>query len=63
MSVGFTDTETSALRSLRAKGFAVCVFTPEEMPNSNPSRVEDSMCEGGWHQINFDTHSNEAIST
>lgn len=57
-----TEDDILALRSLRCRGFAVCVFTPEEMPHSNPSRVEDAMCEGGWSQINFDTPAGERIS-
>lgn len=57
-----TEDDILALRSLRCRGFAVCVFTPEEMPHSSPSQVEDAMGEGGWRQINFDTPAGERIS-
>ncbi len=57
-----TENQRNVLRELRNEGYAVCVFTPEEMPNSNPEDVESTMCEGGWRQINFDTPSDQPIS-
>jgi hypothetical protein len=47
--------QLDVIRQLRSQGYAVCVFTPEEMPDSTPDMVEDAMCEGGWQQINFDS--------
>ena len=57
-----TADQLKVLRELRSEGYAVCVFTPEEMPDSRPRDVEDSMCAGGWRQINFDTPANQPIS-
>lgn len=51
-----------AIRQLRQSGYAVCIFTPDEMPDSNPSDVEDRMCEAGWQQINHDTPDGKPIS-
>jgi len=45
--------ELLALSSLRARGFAVCVFTPSEMGEAPEDDVEDAMAEAGWRQINF----------
>lgn len=56
------DDEVKVLRSLRERGFAVCVFTPDEVNHSDPCDVEDSMCQAGWNQINFDTPAGERIS-
>lgn len=49
-----TKEDIDMMRSLRARGCAVCVFLPEEMENSDPDQVEDAMIEGGWRQIHFD---------
>ena len=57
-----TENQIKVLRELRSEGYAVCVFTPEEMPDSRQRDVEDAMCEGGWRQINYDTPDGESIS-
>jgi hypothetical protein len=57
-----TENQINVLRELRSEGYAVCVFTPGEMPDSRQRDVEDAMCEGGWRQINFDTPANQPIS-
>lgn len=57
-----TEDQIKVLRELRSEGYAVCVFTPQEMPHSQPRDVEDAMCAGGWRQINFDTPDGESIS-
>ena len=62
IDTSLTDEQILVLRQLREKGFAVCVFKPEEMAYSEPCDVEDAMCEGGWRQINFDTPSGLPIS-
>ena len=56
------ENQIAVLRELRSEGYAVCVFTPDEMPDSRQRDVEDAMCEGGWRQINFDTPDNQPIS-
>ena len=57
-----TENQVKVLRELRSEGYAICVFAPEEMPESRQRDVEDAMCEGGWRQINFDTPIGESIS-
>jgi len=37
--------------SLRDQGYCVVVFTPEEIRNANPSKVEDRLVELGWEVI------------
>jgi len=37
--------------TLRLMGCAVCVFTPEELGDVDPSLVEDQMCSHGWNVI------------
>ena len=46
-----TQSQTQALRELRHEGYAVCVFSPEELEGANPKYVEDLMCEHGWIAI------------
>lgn len=57
-----TENQIKVLRELRSEGYAVCVFTPQEMPHSTQEAVEDAMCEGGWRQINYDTPDGQPIS-
>ena len=45
--------ELRALRSLRARGIAVCVFTPEEMGEAPEDGVADAMAQAGWREIHF----------
>jgi hypothetical protein len=57
-----TEDQLKMICALRDEGYAVCIFTPEEMPNSNPEDVEEAMCMSGWDQINFDTPDGQPIS-
>jgi len=52
-----TEQQLETLRELRSMGHAVCVFTPDEMPNSTIDDVEVGMCKGGWQRINIDDDS------
>ena len=45
------DQSRPTLEALRSAGFAVTVFTPEELEDANPETVEDSMVERGWFTI------------
>ena len=54
MTYELTPEDATVLRGLRKAGFAVCVFQPHEIGNSDPDQIEDAMAEAGWHQINFD---------
>lgn len=41
----------SICRELKHRGYAVVVFTPEELRGSDPDRVEEVMVERGWDAI------------
>ena len=46
------DQARPTLEALRSAGFAVAVFTPEELEDADQETVEDSMVERGWFTIN-----------
>jgi len=35
------------LKKIRAQGYAVTCFTPEELGNADPDKVQDRLCELG----------------
>lgn len=43
-----TNKQQDVLDQLRREGYAVCVFTPEELAGAAPIKVEDRLCEEGW---------------
>jgi len=43
-----TPEETSALQSLRHKGYAVVILDPEELQGTNRRHVEDALVEQAW---------------
>jgi hypothetical protein len=45
------QTEIEMIRALRARGFAVAVFTPEELDRAWVEEVEDAMISAGWRTI------------
>ena len=45
------DQSRPTLEALRSAGFAIAVFTPEEIEEANPEDVEASMVERGWFTI------------
>jgi hypothetical protein len=47
----YTDAILDALKLLRASGFAVCAFDPEELGEVDPDKVEQCMCVAGWDFI------------
>ena len=47
------------LEKLRDAGFAIAIFTPEEVGEANPETVEDSMVERGWFTINQENESDD----
>ena len=47
----FTDEEHAALELLRANGFVVVAFTPEELDGVHPRRFEDRLTEMGNEYI------------
>jgi hypothetical protein len=42
------------LRELRENGWVVCLFTPDEVAESDPEDIEYAMCEAGWSKINLE---------
>jgi hypothetical protein len=46
-----TEEETKVLAGLRNKGYAVVVFTEEELGGASSSHVEDRLIEIGWGVI------------
>jgi hypothetical protein len=46
-----TEEELTTLRAIRDKGFAVVIFTPEELQNVPPSKLEDDLIALGWDTI------------
>lgn len=48
-----TPSQLEALRELHEAGYAVCIFTPDELDGASPRLVADIMCERGWEAIEF----------
>ena len=48
-----TPEEVTALKTLSHRGYAVVVFTPEELRGANPHHVEDRLIEYGWDTIDW----------
>lgn len=46
------EEQLKLIQELRIKGFAVTIFTPEELRGASPDSVEDIMIERGWDVIN-----------
>lgn len=46
-----TPEEVAVIDGLKARGFAVIVWNPEELKSANPRRVEDRSIELGWDVI------------
>lgn len=42
-----------SIKELRECGYAVVVFTPDELKGSNHADIEDEMCEAGLHLIDL----------
>lgn len=47
-----TPSQQQAIGELRDAGFAIAIFTPDELREAPPERVEDLMVERGWNAIN-----------
>jgi hypothetical protein len=48
MTTFMTKEQLKVLREMRHEGYAVIVWTPEELGEANPRRVEDRSIELGW---------------
>lgn len=51
-STQLTETELAFLRDLQRRGFAIVVFTPDELGDAIPESVESIMIERAWDFIN-----------
>lgn len=51
------DNERETINALRERGFAVTIFTPEELRGADPGNVEADMVARGWDSI--DWHASE----
>ena len=43
--------QTAVLRELTDEGYAVILWTPEELGDVNPAKLEDRSIEFGWQYI------------
>lgn len=46
-----TPEERAVINGLRDRGYAICIFNPEELRGADPSRIEAWMCDRGWDAI------------
>lgn len=46
-----TPEQRKAIQELRHAGYAVIIWTPKELGNANPRKVEDRSIEPGWNAI------------
>lgn len=46
-----TQEQMKAIEELRTLGYAVVLFTPEELEEADAGRVEDRLVEVGWDVI------------
>lgn len=49
--INYPEHIESALAELRNKGFALAIFTPNELQNVSPDYVEDAMIKAGFDTI------------
>ena len=48
-----TKEQQKVIDELRDQGYAVAIFTPNELNFARPDRVEDEMVSSGWEAINL----------
>jgi hypothetical protein len=60
-----TSKEAASIMRLRNQGYAVIVWTPEELGNAEARRVEDRSIELGWEVIECldDKEDSHAVPT
>lgn len=49
--MSMTEEQSKVLQQLRNLGYAVCVFTPEEIGEADADELEDVLCERGYFFI------------
>jgi hypothetical protein len=40
-----------SIEQLRSLGYAICIFTPEELNGAKPHKVEEGLISSGWEII------------
>jgi len=55
-----TESELAALRALSARGYAVVIWTPDELRGADPEQIEQLMIERG--AVAIDTLSDDSDS-
>lgn len=65
MAEQLSNTDIEQLRALRHRGYAVVVFTPEELRGASVNRVQDRLIELGWDVIDAlaDTPADDTDTT
>lgn len=48
-----TDEETKVISQLRDQGYLIVIFTPEELGDAPPSKIEDSLIDKAWGLIDY----------
>jgi len=48
-----TTEEVEMLRRLRDRGFAIVVFTPDELKSAPSDKIEDGLVQAGWDMIDI----------
>lgn len=43
--------ELAVINGLRDRGYAICIFNPDELRGADPRGIEISMCMKGWDAI------------
>lgn len=46
-----TPEQQKAIDELRAAGYAIIIYRPEELRQANPVKVQDRILEQGWDTI------------
>jgi hypothetical protein len=46
-----TKEQIDVIRGLRDEGYAIAIFSPEELEDAPANKVEDDMISGGWDSI------------
>ena len=57
-----TEAEFTVLNGLRDRGYAVVVFTPQELRGAKTRHVEDRLVELGWEVIDVLADDNTAAN-
>lgn len=45
--------ELAVINGLRDRGYAICIFNPDELRGADPWDIENSMCMKGWDAIDW----------